>query len=210
MKRHEQLLLANKSWASERVEADPEFFSRLADIQQPDFLWIGCSDSRVPPSEITQTRPGEIFIHRNIANLVVSTDMNLLSVLQYAVQVLNVKHIIVCGHYNCGGVKAALTNKPHGLIDHWLSNIKEVYGRHRDKVDACSSAEEKTNKLVECNVIEQLWNLAKTPIVQRHWQEGKGLALHGWVYDLKDGVIKTLLELNSDSTFENPVSRYQF
>ena len=197
MKSYERLLEENKGWAERKVKEDPEFFSRLVNVQTPEFLWIGCSDSRVPPNEITQTNPGEIFIHRNIANMVVHTDLNMLSVLEYAVNVLKVKHIIVCGHYGCGGVKAAMTRKSIGLINKWLRNIKDVYRFHREEVDAIDSEDGRTNRLIELNVQEQVMNLAKTSIVQKAWKERQAPHLHGWVYDLHDGVIKNIFEMEA-------------
>jgi carbonic anhydrase len=152
----EELLSANKKWAGKMVESDPLFFENLVNVQSPDFLWIGCSDSRVPPNQITQTTPGQIFIHRNIANMVVHTDLNLLSVLQYAVEILKVKHIIVCGHYGCGGVKAAMTNHSYGLINKWLRNIKDVYRYHQDEIEMLETEDEKLNRLIELNVSEQV------------------------------------------------------
>jgi carbonic anhydrase len=187
--------LENKAWAAERIEADPDFFTRLKNIQKPEYLWIGCSDSRVPANEITGTQPGEIFVHRNIANMVVHTDLNLLSVLQYAVEVLKVKHVIVCGHYGCGGVQAAMTQKSLGIINKWLRNIKDVYRFHRDEIDAIKNEEERTNRLVELNVQEQVLNLAKTSIIQKAWKENNAPDLHGWVYGLHNGLIKSLLEM---------------
>src|SRR5690349_17617542 len=151
MKTFEKLLLENKAWAYEKVENDPDYFKRLSEIQTPEFLWIGCSDSRVPANEITGTQPGEIFVHRNIANMVVNTDINLLSVLQYAVEVLKVKHVIVCGHYGCGGVKAAMNKHHYGIINHWLKNIKDVYRFHRDEVDSLPTERERVNRLTELN-----------------------------------------------------------
>ncbi len=195
MKSYEKLLVENKSWAERKVKEDPEFFSRLVNVQTPEFLWIGCSDSRVPPNEITQTNPGEIFIHRNIANMVVHTDLNMLSVLEYAVNVLKVKHIIVCGHYGCGGVKAAMTRKSIGLINKWLRNIKDVYRFHREEIDANESEDARVNRLIELNVQEQVMNLAKTSIVQKAWKERHAPHLHGWVYDLHDGIIKNVFEM---------------
>ncbi len=197
MKSYEKLLVENKSWAERKVKEDPEFFSRLVNLQTPEFLWIGCSDSRVPPNEITQTQPGEIFIHRNIANMVVHTDLNMLSVLEYAVNVLKVKHIIVCGHYGCGGVKAAMTRKSIGLINKWLRNIKDVYRFHREEVDAIESEDARANRLIELNVQEQVMNLAKTSIVQKAWKERQAPHLHGWVYGLNDGVIKNVFEMEA-------------
>ena len=195
MKTYDKLLLENKAWATEQVQIDPEFFSRLSHIQTPEFLWIGCSDSRVPADKITGTQPGEIFVHRNIANLVVHTDINLLSVLEYAVEVLKVKHIIVCGHYGCGGVKAAMGNHSLGIINKWLRNIKDVYRIHRAEIDSITDEELKTNKLVEYNVMEQVMNLAKTSIVQKAWKNEQRPQLHGWVYGLTDGIIKPVCEM---------------
>lgn len=195
MKSYEKLLLENKAWAAEKVAQDPDFFNRLVDIQSPEFLWIGCSDSRVPANEITNTQPGEIFVHRNIANMVVHTDLNLLSVLEYAVNVLKVKHVIVCGHYGCGGVKAAMSRKSLGIINKWLREIKDVYRFHRDEVDAIEDDNAKVNRLVELNVQEQVLNLAKTSIIQKSWKNEGYPYLHGWVYDLHDGVINPVSEV---------------
>lgn len=195
MKPYERLLLENKAWAAERVEKDADFFKRLSNLQTPEYLWIGCSDSRVPANEITGTQPGEIFVHRNIANMVVHTDLNLLSVLQYAVEVLKVKHVIVCGHYGCGGVQAAMTQKSLGIINKWLRNIKDVYRFHREEVDSIKDNGERTNRLVELNVQEQVLNLAKTSIIQKAWKENNAPDLHGWVYGLHNGLIKPLLEM---------------
>ncbi len=195
MKIYERLLLENKAWAAEKVLDDPDFFNRLANLQEPEFLWIGCSDSRVPANEITGTQPGEIFVHRNIANMVVHTDLNMLSVLQFAVEVLKVKHIIVCGHYGCGGVKAALTNHSYGIINKWLRNIKDVYRYHREEVDGLTNNEERVNRMVELNVREQVMNLAKTSIVQKAWKEDNRPHLHGWVYGLNNGIIHPIFEM---------------
>lgn len=197
MKAYEKLLANNKEWATGMVNKDPDFFNRLVNVQHPDFLWIGCSDSRVPPNEITGTHPGEIFIHRNIANMVVHTDLNMLSVLEYAVNVLKVRHVIVCGHYGCGGVKAAMTRHSVGIINKWLRNIKDVYRFHRDEIDSIADEDAKTNKLIELNVKEQVMNLAKTSIVQKAWKERQAPHLHGWVYDLHDGVIKPVFEMEA-------------
>jgi carbonic anhydrase len=197
MKSYEKLLLENKAWAKEKVHEDPEFFTRLVNLQTPEFLWIGCSDSRVPANEITGTKPGEIFVHRNIANLVVNTDINLLSVLQYAVEVLKVKHVIVCGHYGCGGVRAAMTKRSFGIINKWLRNIKDVYRMHQNEVNAFPEGIERENRMIELNVQEQVINLAKTSIVQKAWKERKEPQLHGWVYDLHDGVIKPVFEMEA-------------
>jgi carbonic anhydrase len=199
MKSYERLLSDNKEWAKEVVKHDPAFFDRLAHVQSPEFLWIGCSDSRVPPNEITGTKPGEIFIHRNIANMVVHTDLNLLAVLEYAVNHLKVKHIIVCGHYGCGGVKAAMTQHNFGIINKWIRNIKDVYRIHRDEINSIVNEEDKANKLIELNVIEQVNNLAKTSIVQKAWKDEQRPFLHGWVYGLSDGIIKPICEMGADS-----------
>ncbi len=199
MKSFEKLLLENKAWAAERIEEDPEFFHRLENIQCPEFLWIGCSDSRVPANEITGTQPGEIFVHRNIANLVVHTDLNLLSVLEYAVHVLEVKHIIVCGHYGCGGVKAAIGHHSMGTINKWLRNIKDVYRLHQTEIESLTDDDSQLDKLIELNVKEQVLNLAKTSIVQKSWKHHNRPSLHGWVYRLSDGILHPveLIEPNS-------------
>lgn len=197
MKAYEKLLLENKAWAKEKLVDDPDFFERLVHVQTPEFLWIGCSDSRVPANEITGTNPGEIFVHRNIANMVVHTDLNLLSVLQYAVEVLKVKHIIVCGHYGCGGVKAAFGNHSLGIINKWLRNIKDVYRYHREEIDAFETEDQQLKRLVELNVHEQVMNLAKTSIIQHAWKHENRPHLHGWVYDLHDGIIKPVFEMEA-------------
>ncbi len=198
MKSYEKLLLENKAWAAEMVQENPDFFHRLSKIQRPEFLWIGCSDSRVPANEITGTQPGEIFVHRNIANMVVHTDLNLLSVLHYAVEVLEVQHIIVCGHYGCGGVKAALSHHSLGIINKWLRNIKDVYRIYEEEVKALGDLDKQADRLVELNVQEQVMNLAKTSIVQSAWKHHKRPHLHGWVYGLTDGLLKpvSLIEPN--------------
>lgn len=203
----DKLLLENKAWAKEQVLLDPGFFSRLQHIQTPEFLWIGCSDSRVPADKITGTQPGEIFVHRNIANMVVHTDLNLLSVLEYAVVYLKVKHVIVCGHYGCGGVKAAMGQHSLGMINKWLRNIKDVYQIHRKEVDALTTEEDRTNKLIELNVAEQIMNLAKTSIIQKAWKEEMRPSLHGWVYGLNDGIIKPVCEMEP-GTHIDPLYEY--
>lgn len=197
MQSYERLLADNKVWAKEKLAVDPEYFNRLVHVQNPEFLWIGCSDSRVPANEITGTQPGEIFVHRNIANMVIHTDLNLLSVLQYAVEVLKVKHIIVCGHYGCGGVKAAMTNHNFGIINKWIRNIKDVHRFHREEVDAITDENEQLNRMIELNVQEQVLNLAKTSIIQKAWKERNVPHLHGWVYDLQDGLIKPIQEMQA-------------
>lgn len=210
MKPYEKLLEDNKQWAAETQSKQPDFFKNLVNLQTPEYLWIGCSDSRVPANQITGTQPGEIFVHRNIANMVVNTDLNLLSVLQYAVEVLHVKHIIVCGHYGCGGVQAAMTQKSLGIINKWLRNIKDVYRFHRDEIDSIKNQEDRTNRLVELNVQEQVLNLAKTSIIQKAWKEHSSPDLHGWVYGLHNGLIKPLLEMPAGThidpiyEFDNP------
>ncbi|MBD3378031.1 carbonate dehydratase [candidate division KSB1 bacterium] len=182
----------NKQWA-ERVNAsNPGFFAQLAQQQNPDYLWIGCSDSRVSASQIIDVAPGEVFVHRNIANVVVHTDLNCLSVLQYAVEVLQVKHVIVCGHYGCGGIRAAMQNREHGLIDNWLRHIKDVYRYHQTKIDACETEHEKIELLCELNVIEQVANVCHTTIVQNAWRAGQQLAVHGWIYSLENGILRDL------------------
>ncbi|MCU0374223.1 MAG: carbonic anhydrase [Chitinophagaceae bacterium] len=197
MNAFQKLLLENKAWASEKVEVDPEYFLRLSKIQTPEFLWIGCSDSRVPANEITGTEPGEIFVQRNIANMVVHTDLNLLSVLDYAVNHLKVKHVIVCGHYGCGGVKAAISHNNFGhIINKWLWGIKDVYRLHAQELNAIEDEELRTNRLVELNVQEQVMNLAKTSIIQSSWRTDSKPTLHGWVYGLHDGIIKTLCRMD--------------
>src|SRR5213075_2851741 len=195
MKPYEVLLNDNKLWAAEKIETDPDFFKRLSTLQTPEFLWIGCSDSRVPANEITNTQPGEIFVHRNIANMVIHTDVNLLSVLEYAVAHIKVKHVIVCGHYGCGGIKAAMTNHDFKqVLNMWLRNIKDVYRLHRDELLNIQNEEKKFDRLVELNVQEQVMHLAKTSIIQRAWKNDQRPDLHGWVYGLKDGIIKPVFE----------------
>jgi len=187
-----QLLSNNKEWVAESLEKDPEFFSRLANGQQPPILWIGCADSRVPANEIIGAQPGEVFVHRNIANMVLHTDMSMLSVLDYAVNILKVKHVIVCGHYGCGGVQAALTNKHIGLIDNWIRHIKDVYRFHQDELNAIEDDKAKFDRFVELNVFEQVYDLAKTSIMQAAWEREQDVHIHGWVYDVKDGLINDL------------------
>lgn len=208
MKVYEKLLQDNKLWATEKVAQDPDYFSRLVNIQRPKILWIGCADSRVPPNEITQTNPGDIFIHRNVANLVVHTDLNMLSVLQYAVEVLEVQHVVVCGHYGCGGVKAAMTNTSLGLINKWLRNIKDVYRYHDQEIDALTDENAKVDRLIELNVQEQVYNLAKTSIIQKAWKNRKAPYLHGWVYRLEDGIIKPLKEMSPDQSLDHGIYEY--
>jgi len=189
---YEELLQGNKDWVAKQLAADPDFFKKLAQGQNPDVLWIGCSDSRVPANEVTNSKPGEVFVHRNIANMCVHSDMNMLSVLDYAVNVLNVKHVIVAGHYNCGGIAAALSSQQFGLIDNWLRHIKDVYRMHSDELDNIENEADKINRLVELNVVEQVYNLCKTTIVQNAWKKRADLEVHGWVIQLDSGYVKDL------------------
>ena len=188
----ETLLQNNRAWAAERVRRDPTFFTRLAKQQAPEFLWIGCSDSRVPANEIVGLDPGELFVHRNVANLVVHTDLNCLSVLQVAVDVLKVKHVIVCGHYGCGGIRAALENDSHGLIDNWLRHVQDVARAHDVSLSSSPDLDARVDTLCELNVIDQVRNVAGTTIVQDAWRRGHEVELHGWIYGLKDGLITDL------------------
>lgn len=182
----------NKNWAANIKAKDPDFFLRLSKQQSPQYLWIGCSDSRVPATEIVDLMPGEIFVHRNIANLVVHSDLNSLSVIQYAVEVLKVRHIIVCGHYGCGGVKAAMEKESHGLIDNWLQYIRDNYRRHQIILEAQSDATVRYNLMCELNVMEQVWNVCQTTFVQNAWGTGQELNVHGWIYDIADGILKDM------------------
>ena len=207
MKSYDKLLLENKAWAAEKVQNDPNYFTKLSGIQTPEFLWIGCSDSRVPANEITGTAPGEIFVHRNIANMVVHTDVNLLSVLEYAVKFLKVKHVIVCGHYGCGGVKASMAQHNFGIINKWIMHIKDVQRIHAEELQAIGDEEARTNRLVELNVIEQVTNLAKTSVIQKAWKDREGPHLHGWVYGLENGLIKPIFELPAGSRID-PLYEY--
>lgn len=187
-----QLFENNRKWALEISQSDPSFFSALAHQQTPQFLWIGCSDSRVPANEIIGLRPGELFVHRNVANLVIHTDMNCLSVLQYAIEILKVRHIIVCGHYGCGGIRAAFESTPHGLIDNWLRHIRDIEQRRSAELSRLPTAEEKIRRLCELNVIEQVSNVGNTTIVREAWQRGQAVTIHGWIYAISDGLLKDL------------------
>lgn len=205
---YNQLIENNKKWVAEKLSEDAQFFEKLKNGQKPPLLWIGCSDSRVPANEITGTKPGEVFVTRNIANMVVHSDMSMLSVLDYAVNVLEVQHIIVCGHYGCGGVRAAMSNQQLGLIDNWLRHIKDVYKMHAKELDAISDAHERENRFVELNVQEQVHDLSKTATVQNAWSNGKNLHVHGWVYDIGNGIVKDLdVSFSDNSKLENV---YQF
>ena len=189
---YKKIVENNKKWVEEKLAISPEYFNNLAEGQQPPLLWIGCSDSRVPANEIIGAEPGEVFVHRNIANMVVHSDMNMLSVLDYAVNALKVKHVIVCGHYGCGGVKAAMGNSSIGIIDNWIRHIKDVYRFHQNYLDSIIDEKERFNKFVELNVKEQVMDLAKTSIVQNAWKNGQELSLHGWVYGLNSGYVTDL------------------
>ena len=200
---YKKILDNNKQWVEDQLNIDPEYFKDLAKGQTPPLLWIGCSDSRVPANEIIGAKPGEVFVHRNIANMVVHTDMNMLSVLDYAVNVLKVKHVIVCGHYGCGGVKTALGNQSVGIIDNWIRHIKDVYRLHHVYLDSIIDETERFNKFVEINVKEQVYDLAKTSIVQSAWKNGQDLSIHGWVYGLNSGFVTDLgVNFSSDKDLD--------
>lgn len=205
---YQRLLDGNKEWSKSKLKADPEFFNNLTKGQTPHYLWIGCSDSRVPANEITNTKSGEIFVHRNVANLVLNTDVNLLSVLHYAVEVLHVEHIIVCGHYGCGGVIAAMENHDFGIVNKWLRNIKEVYVKYIDELESIADKTERANRLVELNVMEQVKNLAKTTVVQKAWEK-RALAIHGWVYGFNNGIITDLNCMINELNDLEPIFRYR-
>ena len=208
MHSYERLLAKNKAWAAAVKEEDPEYFARLSGLQTPEFFWIGCSDSRVPADKITGTQPGEIFVHRNVANMVVSTDVNMLAALDFAVTNLKVKHVIVCGHYGCGGIMAAATKHDHKpVLNMWLRNIKDVYRLHQQELDAIQDEEQRTDRLTELNIQEQVYNLAKTTIIQRSWKKEQRPDLHGWVYGLKDGIIKPVFEMKV-GTHIDPLYEY--
>jgi carbonic anhydrase len=206
---YESLLAGNKRFIEKSLQEDSLYFEKLSNGQTPPILWIGCADSRVPANQITNTQPGEIFVHRNIANMVIHTDMNMLSVLDYAVSILQVKHVIVTGHYGCGGVIAAMTNKEFGLIDNWLRHIKDVYRLHAQELDAISDETERTDRLVEYNVIENVHNLCKTSIVQNAWLKGQPLGVHGWVYSLKSGLITDMKVSAYDNANMDNVFRFR-
>lgn len=209
MESYKKLLMDNKVWAAEQHAVDSTFFDKMAAGQNPEFLWIGCADSRVPADKITGTEPGQIFVHRNVANLVLHTDFNMLSVLQYAVEVLKVKHVMVVGHYGCGGVKASIGNSELGLINKWIRNIKETYQKHEVELNQINDFEQKADRLAEINVIEQVKNLAKTSIIQKAWKNGDGPQLHGWILELKTCHIKPLMEVEAgDLSIIEPIFRY--
>ena len=192
MKTLDNLLQRNKAWATKIADADPEFFYRLAQQQSPQYLWIGCSDSRVPSTQLADLPPGEMFVHRNVANVIVHTDLNSLSCIQYAIEVLKVEHIIVCGHYGCGGVKAAVVNKQLGLIDNWLRHVQDVMDEHKDELAKIEEESERLDRLCELNVVEQVMSVSRTTIVQNAWQRGQELVVHGWIYGLQDGLLRDL------------------
>lgn len=204
---YKKLILNNQAWIEDILEDKPDYFDILSKGQEPKFLYIGCSDSRVPIEEITNSRPGDIFVHRNVANMVVHTDMNLLSVLQYAVEVLKVKHVIVCGHYNCGGVRAAMAHDDFGLINKWLRNIKEVYSKNRKAIEKEDDFQKQFDKLVEFNVIEQANNVAKTAIVQKAWTKSIFPVIHGWVFDIHSGKIIEACDIDTNN-FQDDIFRF--
>lgn len=203
-----KLIQNNRNWAAKKIDDSPEFFKELSEQQNPKYFWIGCSDSRVPANQITGLMPGEVFVHRNIANVVSKTDMNCMSVLQYAVEVLKVEHIIVCGHYGCGGVNAALGNQQFGLIDNWLANIKDTYIKNEAKFTPVKDEEERSNLMCELNVIEQVRNVCATTIVQNAWASGQKLSVHGWCYSLKNGHINDLEVTTMGSEGNHSVYKY--
>jgi carbonic anhydrase len=209
-KAYQKLIDGNRRFALEKKFDDPEYFKKLSLGQKHDYLWIGCSDSRVPANEVTNTESGEMFVHRNIANMVVHTDFNLMSVLEYAVNVLEVKHIIVCGHYGCGGVRAAMTNKTYGLVDKWLRNIKDVFNKHRTELEQIEDLDKRSDRLTELNVIEQVQHLAETKIVQKAWHDKRDVQIHGWVYGLNSGLITELKAVYDDKGDIDPIYRYDF
>lgn len=207
---YEKLIIGNKKFAMEKKFDDPEYFKKLSLGQKPDYLWIGCSDSRVPANEVTNTSSGEMFVHRNIANVVVHTDLNVMSVVEYAVNVLEVKHIIICGHYGCGGVRAAMSHKSFGLVDKWLRNIKDVYFKHNIELEKIEDTDKRADRLTELNVIEQVRNLAKTKIIQKAWYDGRKVEIHGWVYGLNSGLITELNALHNEKDDIESIYRYEF
>lgn len=207
MESYKSLLAANKSWVAEKLKLDRDYFIDLSKDQRPDFLWLGCSDSRVSAEVITGTHPGELFVHRNIANLVLNNDLNIQSVLHYAIEVLNVKHVIVCGHYGCGGVRAALTNRSFGIMDRWLCNIKDIYRRSTSEFSDTMTEEEKIDRVVELSVLIQVENIQKTPVLQKAWANHQRPTIHGWVFNMKDGLITSLAVVEPNSKLD---AIYQF
>ena len=197
----------NRAWSSQITRRDPDFFNKLVHLQTPEHLWIGCSDSRVPANEIVGLLPGEMFVHRNVANLVIHTDLNCLSVLQYAVDILKIKHIIVCGHYGCGGVRAAIDRQEHGLIDNWVRKIKDIYRQHQEELDALADREQQLDRLCELNVIEQVANISHTNIVQDAWKRGQALEVHGLIFSIADGILHDLGASRSNVDHVQPIYR---
>lgn len=206
---YKKLFQNNKEWVAKMLDEDINYFKKLSEGQSPPLLWIGCSDSRVPASQIIGTQPGEVFVHRNIANMVIHTDISMLSVLDYAVNILKVNHVIVCGHYNCGGIEAALSNKHFGLLDNWVRHIKDVYRLHNDELNNLSKKERK-NRYVELNVIEQVHDLAKTSVIQKGWENDQNIHLHGWVYDISDGIVRDLMVTLRDNTDLQDIYQLEF
>ncbi|RPI69517.1 MAG: carbonate dehydratase [Ignavibacteriae bacterium] len=207
MEDFQRLLLNNRAWVQDKLNLRPDFFEMSAKEQKPDYLWIGCSDSRVPAEDITGTQPGELFVHRNVANMVVHTDFNMLSVLQFAVEVLQVKHVIVCGHYGCGGIKTAMSRKHYGLINKWLRHIKDVYRFHETELDGIQDESVRFNRLVELNVIEQVKHLADISFVQLAWKKHQRPTLHGWIYDIHTGLLKEIIIVRPG---EHPHDIYEY
>ena len=200
---YNKIIANNKKWVENKLELDPLYFENLSKGQKPPLFWIGCADSRVPANQIIGAEPGEVFVHRNIANMVIHTDMNMLSVLDYAVNVLKVKHVIVCGHYGCGGIEAAMTNKSIGIIDNWIRHIKDIYRVHKKELDNITDLKDRTDRFVELNVIEQVYDLAKTSIVQNAWASDQELTIHGWVYGVDSGIVKDLgVNFKNDSQLD--------
>lgn len=209
-KSYNDLLDGNKRWVARKLDENPDYFNELIKGQKPPILWIGCADSRVPANEITGTKPGEIFVHRNIANMVVHTDINMLSVLDYAVTVLEVKHVIVCGHYGCSGITAAMDNRYYGIMDNWIRNIKDVHRLHKEELDAITDEDQKARRFVELNIIEQVYNLSKTSIIQKAWEKREQPHLHGWAYDLSTGFISDLGVTMRDNTDMASIYKFDF
>ena len=207
---YKKLLDGNREWVAKKLAEDPDFFEKLVKGQSPPILWIGCSDSRVPANEIINAQPGEVFVHRNIANMVVHADMNMLSVLDFAVQLLKVKHVIVCGHYGCGGILAAMSNKQYGFIDNWLRNIKDVYRLHQEELDAIEDENQRSKRLTELNVIEQVLNVCKTSTIQNAWKERNFPHIHGWVYEVGNGIIKDLEVSVKNNADMSAIYRFDF
>jgi carbonic anhydrase len=204
---YNKLLQGNKNWAASQIAKDPDYFEKMILAQKPEYLWIGCSDSRVPAETITGAKPGEIFVHRNVANLVVHTDLNLLSVVEYGVKVLKVKHIILCGHYGCGGIKSSMENIAYGYVDNWLRNIKEIYVRNEEELNKIKDPEALMDRLAEINVMEQVKNLCKTKVVQKALEK-KSIQVHGWIYGMKNGMIKELTHADDTLNAVHPIFKY--